>query len=200
MFELFQQNISLMSLPEAIAVATGLASVWFAKKENILVYPTGIISVLIYVFVCFDVKLYAEAGINFYYFVMSIYGWYEWIKKDDKKDHIHISKNNFKEQIISIGLFIISFFILSQTLLRFTDSNVPYLDSFATSLFFVAMWLMAKKKIENWTLWIIGDLICIPLYFYKGLMLTSFQYLVFTFIALGGYLEWNKKLKVNSTI
>lgn len=194
MIDILKQNILLMSWSEAIAVFTGLLSVWYAKKESILVYPTGIVSVLIYVFLCLKVKLYAEAGINFYYFVMSVYGWWSWSKVDLQKEHIHISKNNFKEQIITISLLVVIYSVLFFVLSNFTDSNVPGLDSLTTSLFFVAMWLMAKKKIENWTLWLIGDIICIPLFFYKGLMLTSFQYAVFTYLAVSGYKEWNKKI------
>ena len=194
MIELFQQNLEFMTYTEAIAVFTGLLSVWFAKKENILVYPTGIISVLIYVYICFNVKLYAEAGINIYYFVMSLYGWWNWSRTDEKKEHIHIKQNNFKEQVFTILFILVIYFLLFILLLKYTDSNVPGLDAFATSLFFVAMWLMAKKKIENWILWIIGDLVCIPLYFYKGLLLTSFQYIIFTFIAVAGFVEWKKRI------
>lgn len=193
-FDLFYQNILQTSWLEAVAVLFGLLSVWFAKKENLLVYPTGIISVLIYVYICFFAGLYADMGINFFYFIMSIYGWYKWTRKDKKDNYIPISRNTFAQHIICIAGLIIFFIILRYVLMNFTNSTVPNWDSTTTAIFIVGMWLMALKKIENWIAWIIGNIISIPLYFYKGLVLTSFQFTVFLIIAISGYLEWRKKL------
>lgn len=190
----FIDGLIYMDPLEAIAVVTGLLSVWFAKKENILVYPTGIISVLIYVYILPDKKLYADMGINFYYFVMSVYGWYNWTRKDNEHHVIHISKSSFKENLYSFSFFLLFFITLIIVLKKYTDSDVPYIDSFTTALFFVAMILMARKKMENWIVWIIGDLISIPLYFYKGLVLTSFQFLVFLILAISGYLSWKNSM------
>ena len=188
-------NESLLSNLEIVAVIFGLLSVWYAKKENILVFPTGIISVLIYVYICSHYKLYADVGINAYYFIMSVYGWIIWAKVTDDQIHIPISNLNFEDKIKSLLLLVLSFIILSYVLLEYTDSDVPYIDSATTAIFFVGMWLMAKKKIENWLLWIAGDLISIPLYIYKGLKFSAFQFLVFTIIAILGYIEWKKSLK-----
>jgi len=194
-FDILYQNLVDSSILEAIAVVFGILSVWFAKKENILVFPTGIISVVIYIYICFFAKLYADMGINFVYFIMSIYGWYMWSRKDADKYVLPISSCNAKDHIIS-SVMLVGFFVgLSYFLTMYTDSNVPIIDSLTTSIFIVGMWLMARKKIENWIYWIIGDIISIPLYFYKDLALTSIQFTVFLVLAILGYLEWRKKLK-----
>lgn len=192
-FDVLYQNILNTTILEIIAVTFGLLSVWYAKKEDIKVYPTGIISVIIYVYICVGVKLYADMGINFVYFVMSIYGWYMWTRKDENKKMLPISFCSRKEHLINIAVFVFFFILLAYTLSNYTDSNVPYLDSFTTAIFIVAMWLMAQKKIENWIAWIIGDVVSIPLYLYKGLVLTSFQFTVFLIIAILGYIAWKQK-------
>ena len=179
---------------EGIAVVTGMLSVWFAKNENILVYPTGIISVLIFVYILAHNKLYGDMGINAYYFIMSVYGWYNWTRKDNGSHVVHISKSSFKENVYSFLIFLLFFIILIIVLKGYTDSDVPLIDSFTTALFFVAMILMARKKIENWIAWIIGDLISVPLYFYKGLVLTSIQFLVFLGLAIAGYISWKNSM------
>lgn len=193
-FDLLYQNLIDSSWLEGIAVFFGILSVWYAKKENILVFPTGIISVVIYIYICFFAKLYADMGINFVYFVMSIYGWYMWSRKDDAKPVIPISWSTKKDHIISAIMLIGFFFTLSYFLTNYTDSNVPIIDSTTTSIFIVGMWLMARKKIENWIYWIIGDIISIPLYFYKDLALTSIQFTVFLVLAIMGFIEWRRKL------
>ena len=192
---------------EFIAVIFGLFSVWFAKQEKILVYPTGIISVLIYVYICFGIKLYADAGINLFYFIMSVYGWYNWAKKG-QQPQIRITKSSRKDWLISFVMFIVSAIIiivllkiLKQDDTEYWSTNIPYIDTFTTAIFIVAMWLMAFKKLENWIFWIIGDIISVPLYAYKGLVFTSFQFLVFLIIAIAGYVSWRKKIiefKTNS--
>ena len=193
-FQTFYENLADSSWLEAIAVLTGLLSVWFAKKENILVYPTGIVNVLIYVYICFHVKLYADMGINAFYFVMSVYGWVKWTRKDVKQHVRPIARASRKENILSVVGVVIFFFIIYYLLKNFTDSTVPYWDAFTTALFIIGMWMMALKKIENWVYWIIGDLLVIPLFAYKGLVLTSVQYFIFLALAVSGYIEWRRKL------
>lgn len=188
------QAAAAMSWLEIIAVIFGLLSVWYAKKENILVFPTGIISVLIYVYICYQFKLYADMGINAYYFIMSIYGWVVWSSKQDTVK-TRISTNRTTENSLFAVLFLALFLVMQFVLQNYTDSDVPYWDSLTSALFLLAMILMARKKIEHWLFWIVGDLISIPLYAYKGLYLTSFQYLVFLGIAIVGYVEWRRKLR-----
>lgn len=192
--ELLFSNLRNTSIPEFIAVITGLLSVWFARKENILVYPVGIISVLLYVYLCFHAGLYADMSINSFYFVMSLYGWYKWTRKDKVKNTVRpvawCSKKEKWAGIIGVVVFtVFLYWILSE----FTDSTVPALDSFTTSVFIIGMWMMALKKIENWIYWIIGDTICIILFPYKGLVFSGFQYLAFLVLAIMGLVEWGRK-------
>lgn len=193
MWQTFIENVQNTTLLEAIAVIFGLASVWYARKEDILVYPTGIISVLIYVYITFNYKLYADMGINVFYFWMSVYGWYMWTHHNNKTEERPITFCTSKEHIVSIIGLVASFFIMYYLLSNYTDSDVPMIDSATTSIFIVGMYLMAIKKIENWIYWIIGDIISIPLYTYKGLVLSSFQFLVFLILAIMAYAEWRKR-------
>ncbi|MBV6640512.1 MAG: nicotinamide riboside transporter PnuC [Cyclobacteriaceae bacterium] len=187
---LWEQFLQLNGL-EAIAVIFGLLSVWFSMKENILVYPTGIISVVIYIYITFNYKLYADTGINFYYLVASIYGWYFWTNNTGSRTQIKISLLTRTEWLITILLAVVSFALIRFGL-DFTDSDVPNWDSVTTTTAIVGMWLMARKKLENWIAWIITDLIAVPLYYYKELYLTSFQFFVFTILATMGYFAWRK--------
>ena len=192
-FDLFLQNIYQTTLIEVIAVVFGLLSVWYSMKVNILVYPTGILSVLIYVYICYIAGLYADMGINAVYFVMSVYGWYNWTRPQNDKSILSVTYANKKQNLIALAATIISFFLIRFILVAYTDSNVPGIDAFTTAVFLIGMWLMATKKVENWIYWIIGDIVSIPLYFYKGLVLTSFQYSVFLILAIIGYIAWRKE-------
>ncbi len=196
----FMVNLMDTSWLEFVAVIFGLLSVWFAKQEKILVYPTGIISVLIYIYICFNVKLFADAGINLFYFIMSVYGWYMWTKKTDKPA-LKITFNTKRDWLITGGVFIFSLIVIISLLKYFNgddveywSTDVPYIDTFTTSVFIIAMLLMALKKVESWVFWIVGDIISVPLYTYKGLVFTSFQFLVFLILAVMGYIEWKKKI------
>ncbi len=192
-------GVAQTSTLEWVAVITGLMSVWFSMKENILVYPTGIISVLIYVYFGFNYQLYADMGVNSYYFVMSVYGWYHWKDTgDDSREQIPVTTNSNKEWLVSIVLLVGSFLILVFVLINFTDSDVPIWDATTTCFAILGMWLMARKKLESWIAWIITDLISVPLYFYKGLVLTSVQFLIFTGLAFAGYIAWKKSLENQS--
>ena len=179
---------------EGLAVSTGLASVWFSVKERIWVYPIGLISVSIYVYLSFIYGIYADMGINIYYVLMSIYGWYRWLQPSESGAAKEITRNSGKEWLLSIVLFLLSWVILFVILQRFTDSEIPLWDSLTTSLAIVGMWLMAEKKVEHWLFWIATDLLSVPLYYYKDLLLTSGQFFVFTILAVIGWLQWNKSL------
>ncbi|MFE3846403.1 nicotinamide riboside transporter PnuC [Flavobacterium sp. LB3P45] len=181
---------------EIVAVIFGLFSVWYAKKDNILVFPTGIVSTLIFVYLLWKWTLWGDMMINGYYFVMSIYGWYHWTRKKEDTVEFPISKISRSEKRIAIILFIftVAFVVSVYHYFHKFTTWYAYVDTFITGIFFIGMWLMAKRKIENWIFWIIGDVISIPLYFIKGFTFTSFQYLVFTIVAVYGYLEWKKTL------
>ena len=199
-WNIFLTNLLDTSWLEFIAVVLGIASVWYARRENILVYPTGIVSVIIYVFICFNARLYADAGINFFYFVMSVYGWYNWTRKDKAEEVLHITVNSRKQQWAGIVMTIVSYWMILGLIWLFNHDDVvymqswvPWVDSFTTAIFLVGMLLMARKKVENWTYWIIGDVVSLPMYFMKGLVFTSFQYLVFLVLAILGLIEWRKR-------
>jgi nicotinamide mononucleotide transporter len=192
---LFFSELQKTTWFEFIAVVTGIASVIFSRKENILVYPVGMISTGMFVPLYIIHGLYADASVNLYYTIMSIVGWYMWSRKKEGKPVLHITASSKKDWINGLIFFIICWTVLYFLLSRFTDSTVPIADSFTSGSAFTGMWLMNKKKLENWTWWIITDLASIPLNFYKHLVFTSFQYLVFLVLAVMGYITWRKKIQ-----
>lgn len=194
-FAQYQNVDTYLIVLEMIGVFFGFLSVWYSKQENIWVFPTGIISTGIFVYILSVFGLLGDMMINGYYFIMSIYGWYLWTNKVNDA-HIPISKATKKEKQWSVVLFVSTLIFVSLVYLLFGKLDVwtAYVDILTTGIFFVAMWLMAKKKLENWTYWIIGDVITIPLYFYKGLIFTGIQYILFTIIAIYGYRAWRKSL------
>jgi len=187
---------------EIVAVVFGFLSVWFSKQNNILVFPTGMISTAIFVYLLFKWELLGDMIINGYYFAMSVYGWYIWTRKVDSTYVTPISTTTQKEKQISIGIFITTLFFVFVVYKSFDKwiGWVAYVDTLTTAIFFVGMWLMARRKIENWIFWIIADIISVPLYLHKGFTFTSFQYLGFTIIAIYGYLAWKKYLNNNLQI
>lgn len=190
-----------MNWLELIAVILGILSVWYARKEKILVFPFGIANVSIYIYICFIAKLFANAGINIVYLISNIFGWYMWSGKSDNQ-RLEISKNTIKQNVMSwfsvVLIYIIVFFILrwvNRDNIEYMESYLPWIDSFNTAFFLVATILMAVKKIENWLFWIIGDIISIPIFASQGLFFTSIQYTVFLILAILGWKEWRQKLK-----
>ncbi len=196
LFSQYAEYDTLDIVLELVAGAFTIASVVYSKKNNVLVFPTGMICTAIFVYLLLKWGLLGDMIINGYYFIMSIYGWHLWTRKKDGKTVIPISKTTKKQHLISLGIFIITFVFVFIVYAAFDKFNhwSAYLDTVTTALFFVAMWLMAKRKIENWIYWIIGDIITVPLYFYKGLTFSSILYFVLTIIAIYGYLAWKKNL------
>ncbi len=201
MTEIYQQfltDIQLTRWQEWISTLTQIASVWYARKNNILVYPTGIIGVILAAWVYFFIAsppLYADGILNIYYLAMSIYGWINWTKVDTTNTVSYpVSWCNRAELIqglISFGVSWIGIYIL---LVSLTDSNTPVLDSLVSSSAITAMWWMARRKIENWIAWIFSNIVAIPLNFYKGFMLFTLMYILFLVMAYLGLKEWKKKL------
>ncbi len=195
LYFLFQQYESYSHLDiglEIFAVFFGFLSVWFSKNNDVLVFPTGLINTSIFVYLLFKWELLGDMIINAYYFVVSIYGWYYWTRKNSNNDYTPVSKVNYNDQKIILVISILSaiFVSLMYTVFNKWSGLVSYIDILTTSIFFAGMWLMARRKIESWIFWIIGDIISTPLYLYKGLTFTSFQYFIFTFIAIAGYYKW----------
>jgi len=207
-------------LLEFTAAIFGVVSVFYARKENILVFPTGIVSTAIYVYLLSQWNLYGDLIINVYYTLMSIYGWYQWHKiVGDSNQHIKISRTTTLDKVKAFGIFVFTsvfviivyrYFDVMPNKLDFTESfnfaiehlssgnlsdfrlATPFLDTFTTGIFFAAMWLMANKKIENWIFWIAGNIVSIPLYFVKGYGFTGIQYTIFLVLAVFGYTEWRR--------
>lgn len=187
---------------EIIVFFFGIVSVVYAKKENILVFPTGLIATILSTYLLYKAGYFADMTINAYFSVMSIYGWINWSKTKDDISVYQISRTNSKEKIIAIILFFVTIIVMYGVYHLFERPILQenYIDMFTSGLFFVGMWFMAIKKIENWTLWIIADLISIPLYGYRGLGILSLQFLIFTILAVMAYIEWNKIIKNKAQI
>ena len=184
---------------ELTAVVFGLLSVWFSRKNSTLVYPTGLITTSIYVYLLFHWRLLGDMLINGYYFLMGIYGWYFWSKKENGVTINKISRVTKIENYVLWIWFFVSLVLVNVVYLIFGiwGSIVGHIDAMTTAIFFVAMLLMVRRKIENWIFWIVGDIVSVPLYLYKGLTLTALQYFIFTLLAVAGYITWKKELKNN---
>ena len=197
LFSQYKDYSLLYVFLEITAVTFGIISVLFARKNNILVYPTGLVSTILYVYILFEWKLFGDFIINIYYSIMSVLGWYLWSRKKNGEEKFPISIMSRKDYIISILIFILTLLFIMLVYLFFDKFThwTAYVDTLTTALFFVGMWLMAKRKIENWIIWIIADIISVPLYFYKGLTFSSLQFLLFTIFAILGYIEWKRNLQ-----
>ena len=183
---------------EYIAVLAGIISVWFSRKENILVYPTGLINTIFYIFLSFRGGLLGEASVNFYYSVMSIYGWIWWAKKDaNKKMVLQITSSTKKEWMTQLGIFaafyLVIYWALAYLKTNFAPEAIPWADAFASASAFTGMWLMTKKKIESWYWWIITNIVSIPLYFVKHYVFTSVYYFILLIMAVFGLIEWIRR-------
>lgn len=181
-------------LIEIIVFIFGIASVWYAKKENILVYPTGLVATILTVYLLYKAGYFADMTINAYFTIMSIYGWFNWSRTKNDVSVYQISRTNNRQKIIGLVLFFVTIVVMYGVYKLFDRPILEenYIDMVTSGIFFTGMWFMAIKKIENWTLWIIGDLISIPLYGYRGLGILSLQFLIFTVLAVMAYIEWNK--------
>jgi nicotinamide mononucleotide transporter len=180
---------------EIVAVFFGIVSVLYAKKENIRVFPTGIVSTVLYVYICYEFTLYGDMVINLYYTLMSFYGWYVWNHKPLSQS-IEITTSNSLDMLKAFGIFISTAAFVVGVYLYYDrfDRVTDYFDTFTSGIFFAGMWLMAHKKIEHWMFWILGNLISIPLYFVKGLGFSGLQFTIFLILAVQGYIEWKKHL------
>ncbi len=186
---------------EYIAVFAGIISVWYSRKENILVYPTGLINTILYIYLSFKGGLLGEASVNFYYSVMSIYGWLLWSRKDREQHPVlkitASSKKEWIQHLVFFLFFYISiFFALTELKKNFAPGAIPWADAFASATAFTGMWLMAKKKVESWYWWIATNIASIPLYFVKHYVFTSVYYIVLLVMAVFGLFEWIKKARL----
>ena len=181
---------------EFLAFSFGIISVIYAKKENILVYPTGIICTVITVYLLYKAQYFGDMMMNIYYSLMSIYGWWNWSRIQNDKYLLKITRFSKNDLGLTVFLFLLTVTITYTVyIFNLTEIKIPnYIDIFTSGIFFTAMWLMANKKLESWVFWIIGDVITVPLYAYRGLGMLSLQYIIFTILAIQGYIEWKKHL------
>jgi len=198
LYQSFIDGLLQTSALEFIAVLAGIASVWFSKKEQVLVYPVGLINTTIFVYISIKGHLLGEASVNIYYTVMSVYGWWLWTRKNDQQQIIlHIQFSTHKELLQQL-LFFGSFYAVLYTALHFSQASfapgaIPWADALSSAAAYTGMWLMAKKKVESWYWWIATNICSIPLYFVKGYVFTSVQFAVLLVLAVAGLIEWRKK-------
>jgi nicotinamide mononucleotide transporter len=204
-YQQFLKNLQESGILEYIGVVAGILSVWFSKKENILVYPVGLINTIIYVYLSFRHELIGEATVNFYYTVVSIYGWWLWTRKDRRlQPMLHVTFSDRKEWMFQLlffaGLYLAAFFALTYLQESFYPGAIPWADAFASATAFTGMWLMARKKVESWHWWIATNIASIPLYYVKGLVLTSIYYFILLGLAIFGLMEWRARARKSATV
>jgi nicotinamide mononucleotide transporter len=195
----YRASGTLQIVIESIAFICGILSVWYAKKAHILVYPTGLIGTALTVYLLYQAQYFGDMMMNVYYSLMSLYGWYQWTRYQGAQPKYNISATNAKERYMGFAFFLITVGVTYAVYQAF-DYDMQwysYVDVVTSGIFFTAMWYMANKKIEHWTLWIIADVITVPLYAYRGLGMLSLQYLIFTILAIQGLLAWRKTLKAH---
>jgi nicotinamide mononucleotide transporter len=186
---------------EAIAVISGIVSVWYSRKENILVYPTGLLNTTLYIYISTRGHLLGEASVNIYYTIMSIYGWYLWTRIDPNKQTplLKITQSTLKDWrnqlLFFLGFYLVIYFSLVFLKKEFAPEAIPWADALASASAYTGMWLMAKKKLESWFWWVVTNIASIPLYFIKGYAFTSVQFIILLILAIAGWKSWSDKIK-----
>jgi nicotinamide mononucleotide transporter len=202
--EIFQQFIDGLRATttiEFIAVIAGIISVIYSRMENILVFPTGLINTTLFIYLSTKGQLFGEASVNFYYTVMSIYGWWNWSRRD-KTDQVvvNIAPSTKKELLYQFLFFDFCFLVIFAVLYwirnAFAPDAIPWADALASASAFTGMWLMARKKIESWYWWIVTNVVSIPLWFVKGYVFTSVQFMVLLVLAIAGLMEWKRRYRL----
>jgi nicotinamide mononucleotide transporter len=201
LYQSFIDGLLQTSALEFIAVLAGIASVWFSKKEQVLVYPVGLINTTIFVYLSFKGHLLGEASVNIYYTVMSVYGWWSWTRKNDQQQTILQIQFSSSKEVLQQLLFFAAFYIVLYSALYFSKTSfapgaIPWADALSSAAAYTGMWLMAKKKVESWYYWIATNIFSIPLYFVKGYVFTSVQFAVLLALAVAGLIAWRKKAQV----
>jgi len=201
LYQSFIDGLLQTSALEFIAVLAGIASVWFSKKEQVLVYPVCFINTTIFVYLSFKGHLLGEASVNIYYSVMSIYGWWLWTRKNDRQQTILQIQFSTSKEVLQQLLFFATFYVVLYAALYFSKTSfapgaIPWADALSSAAAYTGMWLMAKKKVESWYYWIATNIFSIPLYFVKGYVFTSVQFAVLLALAVAGLIAWRKKAQV----
>ena len=186
-----------MTIYEIIGALTGVIGVWLAARENVWTWPVGMVSTLMLVYVCYDARLYADVGLNIFYFITSAYGWYAWLNgnQEASRNELPVSRTQATQWMI-LGLFSVVFtFALGYFLAHYTNADLSYTDSATTAVSLAAYWMMARKKLENWIIWLLVDSVYVAIYLYKDLYLLAGLYFVFLILATDGYFKWRQAFK-----
>jgi nicotinamide mononucleotide transporter len=197
-FSVITDWIKTQSILETCGVISGILCVYLAAKNNIWNWPIAIISVIIYIIIFLEAKLYADTGLQIYFLMTNIYGWYFWSQRSKTEVKVPVSRITEKEIILSCIAIIIFTALLGYTLKKGTDASFPFTDSFCAACSLVAQIFLARKVIENWLIWIFVDLIYVGVYIAKGLHLTAGMYALYVYIAIIGYIDWRKDFRNQS--
>lgn len=198
LYQSFIDGLLQTSALEFTAVLAGIASVWFSKKEQVLVYPVGLINTTIFVYLSFKGHLLGEASVNIYYTIMSVYGWWLWTRKNEQQQTVLQIQFSTQKELLQQLLFFAAFYAVLYTALyyakaSFAEGAIPWADALSSAAAYTGMWLMAKKKVESWYYWIATNIFSIPLYFVKGYVFTSVQFAVLLALAIAALIAWRKK-------
>jgi nicotinamide mononucleotide transporter len=190
----FAEGWQAMQLIELVGVLTGIACVWLAAKQNIWTWPIGLVSVALYVLVFYDARLYADMGLNAFYFVTSLYGWYIWLYGGKNHTERKVGRVTRRELTVLLALGLVFSLGLGYFLDNYTDADLSYTDSATTAVSLIGYWMMAKKQLENWIVWLVVDVVYVGVFLYKDLYMTSFLYFIYLLICIKGYADWKKEL------
>jgi nicotinamide mononucleotide transporter len=193
MIQILGESFSILEL---IGTVFGIAGVWLTVKENIFCFPAGIVNVVLYAILFFNSKLYADASLQVVYVILLIYGWYQWSVGKKEDEELPVTKTSLGSLFILFFLCLALTIIIGSLFKYYTDASLPYVDSLTTSMSLIAQWMIARKKIENWLLWIAADIIYVGMYLFKNLYLTSILYFIFIVLAVIGYRQWKKDLEL----
>ena len=198
--DFFRSLISSLTPLEGTAVCFGLVSVYLSTRENIWSWPTAIVNVGLYSVLFFREKLYADMGLQVIYLLLSIYGWYEWLYGGENRSALHVSRITARLAMRLAGIGVLGSAVLGTLLYRTTDASLPYLDSTLSVFSLIAQWLMTRKVLENWVIWIALDVVYVWMFiFLKQLHFTAFQYAVFLALAVLGFRDWKRSFDTRRT-
>jgi nicotinamide mononucleotide transporter len=183
---------------ELAAAATGAISVWLSVRQNIWSWPTAIVNVVLYTVVFWDAKLYADMGLQVIYAVLSLYGWYQWLYGGEGRTELRVTRTPRRIGAILTIIAAAGSALLGTLLRHSTDAALPFMDSFLSSTSLVAQWMMTKKLVENWLVWIGVDVLYVGMFVFKGLYLTAGLYAVFLVLAVRGYVDWRRSMAMDA--
>ena len=183
-----------MLTTELVAVVLTLVAVYLTTRQNIWCWPLGMVSVTLYALVFFQAKLYADMGLQGLYFALAVYGWWAWLRGGEDHSELEVSLTSGRMRTVLTTIGVLVGITLGQTLDRFTDASLPFMDSVLTSFSIVAQWMQTRKLLESWLVWLAVDVFYVGMFLYKGLYPTAALYAVFLLLAVKGFVEWRRSM------